>query len=690
MASQPSEAKAHPEGGPMINLKQSEIQYTCQQAIESLKALDSNYLFTEYRQDDENYDYDPELYQTEYRRYGKDFLEEGVPDKTGYRDGRLQQGEISAMFAGDYWALEEGFQGADPYETLENFSPNGLTVTFPEGTGVVDGYTLSFQGEWVSPFAEPDHPSTGIFTYEFDDDGKLKKVTKDYSFQREDDTKVTVYESMTVMVEDPEITRAAIQEAADSVIPWEEIEARRIQDQQVTEIPSNKTDFDKDFSMGSNQMGWNFQNGGWFMKFGAVNATETGLDLAFEFAGAFGENNPVAGKAVSGDTFYLETLKDDKWVEYPLSQEGSNRLKPQKITSGKTFHVDWADSYGTLPGGFYRIGMYYTLTTEAGDEEQQFCYAKFRLFEKETKDLLNACRSSIQAFLQQDFYHVKASNMYLFDKGRADAHYRLEESWKSGSTTLCVDSGYAYQGNRLLGSGGVMRRDGVGYTLNFQDDRPGGDVTLQAADYVDQELVTFWAFDYTVYDAQVTDVLRDGNTVRVLCVYDFDDKYDHTEIIFYFDDDGNIGKLQHIMVDHDGNSLIENEMTVIPDTKEQIDARIKALSSGKTPVFSYAEDMEEIENLDTGVRTKNFVNSTPGAMGDTLSIIAQAKKDCTLPAVMDMEPGTNVAEVFYDADADMWKVEFTASWDSTIYEAVYLDAQGITQLTVQKKLPPAF
>ncbi len=91
-------------------------------------------------------------------------------------------------------------------------------------------------------------------------------------------------------------------------------------------------------------------------------------------------------------------------------------------------------------------------------------------------------------------------------------------------------------------------------------------------------------------------------------------------------------------------------------SEQAIASRVEALSSGKTPSFNYAEEMKEIETLDKGVRTKNFVNSTPGTMGDPLSIIQRVKKDCTLPMVMDMEPGTNTAEVFYDADAKMWKV----------------------------------
>ena len=684
--------KAPSKDGPMLHLKQSEIQYTCQQAIDRLKALDSNYLFTEYLQDDESVEFDPELYQSEFRRFGSDYISLGVPDQTGYRSGRLQYGEMTAMYAGDYWAIDDVSYESDPNETLDHFGPNGVTVTFPEGTGIIDGHTLSFRGEWLSPFAEPDHPSTGIFTYEFDDDGNLKKVTKNYSFKREDETKVTVYESMTVMVEDPEITRAEIQKAADSAITWEEIDTRRVMDEQVTEIPSNKTDFDQNFMMGSGQMGWNFQNGGWFMKFGAENATETGLDLAFEFAGAFGENEKfrVSGNAVTDSTFYLETLKDEKWVKYPLAREGSNTLEPQNIASGKRFHVDWTDSYGPLPGGFYRIGMYYTLTTDAGDEERQFCYAKFRIYDKTMNEALEFCRNSLQNLLDQDHYHLIATSNMLLVNGENEFDTIVENVWKSGNNYYLTRS-YFDHDQHNAGIMGSMIIDGQGYALDFEDTDKTKYSRKSVADFVDRENVELWTFYYQFFDSLVKDVIQQENTITVISSNNYTSRFTRQEMVFYYDASENLEKIQIYYVDKiDDTKHLDQEMIVQKDTDQQIDATIAAMSSGKTPSFSYAEDRKEIENLDTGVRTKNFVNTASGAMGDSLTIIERAKKDCTLPAVMDMEPGTNMAEVFYDADADMWKVEFTASWDSTIYEAVYLDAQGVTQLTVQKKLPAEY
>ena len=85
------------------------------------------------------------------------------------------------------------------------------------------------------------------------------------------------------------------------------------------------------------------------------------------------------------------------------------------------------------------------------------------------------------------------------------------------------------------------------------------------------------------------------------------------------------------------------------------------------------------------MRTKNFVNSSAAAMKDTQAVIDRAIRDCTLPAEGGMEPGTNMANAFYDSDAGMWKVEFTASWDGSIYQAVYMNSQGITVMTTMAR-----
>ncbi len=84
------------------------------------------------------------------------------------------------------------------------------------------------------------------------------------------------------------------------------------------------------------------------------------------------------------------------------------------------------------------------------------------------------------------------------------------------------------------------------------------------------------------------------------------------------------------------------------------------------------------------MRTTNFANATAATMSSTGAVIDRALRDCTLPTSAGLEPGTNVAQAFYDEEARMWKVEFTATWDSSVYQAVYMDASGITRMTVQR------
>ena len=123
---------------------------------------------------------------------------------------------------------------------------------------------------------------------------------------------------------------------------------------------------------------------------------------------------------------------------------------------------------------------------------------------------------------------------------------------------------------------------------------------------------------------------------------------------------------------------------MVYDTSEADIAALIHRQNLNTPnTFSWEEDIANLDENPAGKRTKNFVNNKPQTISGPEEAIAIAIKDCTLLASVGLEPGTNMSTVFYDPDAKMWKVEFTASWDDTIYQAVYLNDQGITQLTVQ-------
>lgn len=569
-------AKADPKDGPMKDLKESEIQYTCQKALDTLREQESFCFRGEYSK--KNSEYEPHLFQDEYRRSGEDTLWLTLPARSGKNqfpmEGRVKYGDTYARFDGIYWILEEPVnKQSAPDSIFDKYDPKELTVTFPQGTGVLDGYTLSFQGEWGSKFSQDGTPSIGIFTYTFDDEGKLIKLEQDSSYLDQDGQEIKVHYALSAKQEHPSVTREKIRAAAASAITQEEVDIRRIQDTQVTKIPSNKTTYDMDLMFGFDEMGWNFQNGGWFMKFGAQNPTETGLDLAFEFAGAFGEdeNTRVDGSAVTDSTFYLENFQNGTWKKYPLAEEGKNTLDPQAITSGKTFHVDWEDSYGTLPGGFYRIGMYFTLTTEKGDTEQHFCYAKFRIYNTDIKENLDLCGNSLQALLQQENYHIRVRE--IIEVGRDGEAVMNKEVWKSGDDYLTLTASFLLEGNAFRFANGSSIFNGQGYTLQYEDPNFAKRTERLSVDFVDQRTMELWTFGFEFNDSQVLDVQKKDQQLTVFCD-------NGKEYIYLLDRDGHLLGMQKFTTTEETDHRLISEMTVVKDSPEEIRNRIQTANDG--------------------------------------------------------------------------------------------------------------
>ena len=464
----------------------------------------------------------------------------------------------------------------DPNRILSFYGPQEKTISFPEGTGVLDGNTLSFQAVWSQPTNSPSPTYEGIFIYHFLDDGTLEKIERNYHYYDGDHQEIRNQSSLTVMEEDAQTTQSVIQTAADSAITKEEANRLRVKQNQVSEIPSNKTHYDQDFMLGAGEMGWQFQDGQWFLKFGAHNATETSADLHFEYAEAYDQSG-VTGTAVTDDTFYLETLQDGLWVKYPLKHQGKNTLQSQKISVGSTVHLDWGDSYGALPGGFYRIGMYYTLTTSGGNTEKQFCYAKFRLYDPEFSEKIEQCRNGLNHLLNQDSYHITMRDRNaILTWGNEEPWYIIEDTWKSGDTYLSQRVQYRHADDSILSWGGCMLQDGIGYVLEYESNDFGRLIRKEPAGNINWDLMHIWTIYFEIYDALVTDIIEEGHTIRILTSSSADDRYKRSEIIFCFDDDGDLSKIQNVYIDHEDQSHLDVELIIHGTAPEQIQEMIQS------------------------------------------------------------------------------------------------------------------
>ena len=102
------------------------------------------------------------------------------------------------------------------------------------------------------------------------------------------------------------------------------LEQYRLERKTVSEIPSNKTDYDRDYELGSAQMRWYFFNEDWQTAIGAEDITST-------FASIFHcESNDGHKSLVAEDSFWLEKLVDGKW-QYVDENKTSVSVQKQSV-----------------------------------------------------------------------------------------------------------------------------------------------------------------------------------------------------------------------------------------------------------------------------------------------------------------------------------------------------------------------
>ena len=324
----------------------------------------------------------------------------------------------------------------------------------------------------------------------------------------------------------------------------------------------------------------------------------------------------------------------------------------------------------------------------------QVAYAKFRIYDPEMDALVNKCRAGLSELLASDSYHllVKSDNSLTSRYGSDAAMYRIEEYWKSGSDYLMDGCSYYQENNAQAWGSGLMRRNGTYYEITWVGNTSRNPVnTWETVTYPDEDNFQIWSWSYELYDSQVSEIYREGRDIRVRFLQNNSGEVGYyREFRFSFDEADKLTGLYQSYVYDDGQTLGVEEMTVLDTDKASIQAHIDSQDISKMPAFSWEADQAIYRPEDYEVRTKNFVNTTAKTISGAQDAIDTAIKDCTLPAAVGLEPGTNVFNVLYDPTAGMWKVEFTASWDSTVYQAVYLNDQGITQMTLTMELEPAF
>ena len=678
-ASEASDPAGDTEGsGFASTLTEAEVIYICQQAIEDLKTRESYYITHDYSVVSSSEYYGDYAALVHIRRVGEDSLTCEDPAALG---GRLNFEGQYAWHNGGVW-IWEGTAG-DPNEWLDAYSPNGKTTSEPK---ILDGDTVSFCASWMEE-GRSERSFEGTFTFTFGDDGDLVSFTRDY-VHHEEDGDVNYHSLLTLQPEDPSMTRAVIQGVALEAMTPEEYDAWLKEKDTITEVPSNKTSYDKDFALGAGSRQWQFLQERAHVRIGAEEATATGLTLVYSEA----DNDHTALTADEG--YWLEQLVDGKWVmvkEYAAPERAVNVT----WTTADRYPLTWDEP---LSGGFYRLGRYHTMTLPTGEEETAVCYAKFRLYDGDHLELMAQARKAWDDFFASRVWHI-----YCIDwmTEHPDMEYFMTtEVWNVGDYWLS-DTRYVDRNDSsyLHGRRGGMMRGGTSYDLTWAGDGVNGPVAeWNANTYMDETNFTLWSFKFEWYDSQVESVTRQGNKIIIQEIYDFSDQYEVTQTVLTLNENGTLGGMRRLYLPTrdcaDSEVVVDADMVVLNDSGEQIRETIIGVDLTAVPAFDWNSEKAMLEGAE-GTRTQNFVNSAQTTLQGAQAAIDRALKDCTLSAAAGMEPGTNVSSAYFDESAKMWKIVFGASWDDSIYQAVYMTDRGVTVLTstlrpeetIRQKLP---
>ena len=619
------------------------------------------------------------------RRYGDDTLhlnfEQLDNGEPSYLGSTVYFGEMYGSHYGDYW-VNEGSRNADHDVNawLKEFSPEGKTVTFPDGTGIISDDSVSFHMEWDNGNDSWKMNYSGTVTFTFRNDGTPSQISR--RFERhaegyEEEEPVYFTTDLYIQQEDPQETYRTIADHAAQCIPLEQLEEIREENDKITEIPSNKTDYDKDFMLGSGQMRWYYFDKAWQFALGAENATDTGLTLKYC------ESGDDHQSLVAEEGFWIEELVNGVWtVLEPASPVANAPAENVSVSwsSTDTLNVNWADSYGSLPHGFYRLGRYHTATMADGRSETIHCYAKFRVYDPNKDALLSQCRAALEGLLTADVH------FYTFDwMTEHDFEYYLStEVWKAGEDCLEVDR-YPLRTDlsQMVNVRGSLWRQGKHYGVEWEGEpavSPVSSWDLGVDGYITGPNVDIALMGYEWYDAKVEEVWQEGNKVHIIQTYDFDSKYEASELILTIED----GQLKSLVKAYlptrgcaESEKIIDEELVVFDDDAEQIREVIYAQDVTTPMPFSYEEDVKNTPNA----QTSGFKNTTSKPITTAAEALALADKESTMPQLMEFESGYCQSMTYYDAEAKMWKVHLFW-WQHDTAQTVYIDANGITQRIV--------
>lgn len=457
--------------------------------------------------------------------------------------------------------------------------------------------------------------------------------------------------------------------------------------------PNTNDGYDEDLLLGADSKVW--EASGWAVRISAEEASATGLTFVCEELG----NPEKSGTLTTTEGYWLEKWDGNTYVSMEGRIESETVLTVEDSTTTR-WEIDWQSVYGPLESGSYRLGKTFTYTGTTGETEELTYYAKFRIFTEEMGPCLEKYRTAYDALHEQESYHI----IWTQYPEHVDYDYYTTEIWKNGDDYL-EEVRYINKDGSLRNRSGCLYRDGVGYGLEWSGNTVLSEIaSWKSADWVDESSFNLWySFSY-VYESILGEVWDDGNVLYFYEYYDFRNEselsqdtidklnedypswnHDYTEKVYTFDESGNLVYIQFsrmLTLDSEtADPIITDTLEVFDTPADEIAKVIEAQDVSGVNTFSWSED--QAKYADSAI-TDGFVNTSESSIASIQDAIARAKKE----AIPTENPKYrecyeyNLNYVWHDESAGIWKVRFEFSQDDAFAFIVYMDDQGVTQMTV--------
>jgi len=514
-------------------------------------------------------------YTAEIYRYGKDAL---IWQQMDYGTGVLNPadsevfyGDLHGRHYGDYWVSQGSrSEDSDVNYWATNYSPEGKTVT---AVRIENENTVSYDADWPAVWTDA-YGYTGTIWVTFRNDGTIASMSRKYQENpaREEGDAFYHESTLTILEDpDPQATYKIIADQAAQCLTEEEREAFREKRNVMTEIPSNKTDYDQDVTTGIVSRQWEFLDKAWHCRIGSEEVKSTGLRQTFEESGS----GHVSFQVEEG--FWLETFDGTNWqlLKTPLElAPAESRSITVAWERRDSFTIDWSDSYGQLPEGYYRLGRYYTVTMEDGSTETLPCYCKFHIRSQEVDALLKECELGVAKLVNTSDYYLKTwdylRNEEFHNRIDADSHDMVEEVWRCGEDYYSEIT-YRYKSDGTTKAvRSTLLRGGKGYDIH------NGEVT--PVDWVSGRNFDSWSAYMVLFNpTKLVDVWKDpAGTIHVKESSDFYDGIPFEEQRYSFTEDGTLVWYQRLFYNEAGEEILDFELeryrTAEGETREKIDS----------------------------------------------------------------------------------------------------------------------